>query len=249
MTAFLWAGAGTLLPFLLTALGAGTVFFVRKQSSAARLFLSFAAGVMLASSLFSLLLPAMDRARAQGLSPLIPSAAGLVAGTLLMLLLERPVRTRRSPIDGSAALTYLSITLHNIPEGMAVGLAFALAAENPQTLPAAIALSIGVALQNFPEGAAAALPLLQSGVKRPRAFLLGAASGAVEPLFGVLTAFFALYATRYLPFLMALAAGSMLFVTVRECIPDAARQDASPLPALCVMLGFLLMMTLDVALS
>lgn len=251
MTAFLWAGAGTLFTFLFTTLGAAAVFFFRRQSleKHSHLFLSLASGVMAAASLFSLLLPAMDRAQEMGQSPLPVAALGLITGTAFMLLWDKPARKGLGPLRGGTALTYLSITLHNIPEGMAVGLSFAMAADDPFLLPGAVTLALGIGLQNFPEGAAVALPLCREGFSRGKAFLYGVLSGAVEPLFGLLTVFFASRAQFLLPFLMAFASGAMLFTTFRETIPDAAVQDPSPRPALLVMLGFLIMMCMDVALG
>ena len=251
MMAFLYAGAGTLFTFIFTALGAAMVFCFRKHTLDGRshLFLSFAAGVMIAASIFSLILPAMEQASALHQPPLLICMAGLVLGTAFMVLLDGPCRRGIGQLHGGTALTYLSITLHNIPEGMAVGLSFALAAGNSALLMGAVTLALGIALQNFPEGAAVSLPLCKVGFSRKKAFLFGTLSGAVEPLFGIFAVLFASRVQFLLPLLMTFSAGAMLYVTFREAIPDAAAEDPSPRPALLIMLGFLIMTCMDVALG
>lgn len=251
MTAYVWAALGTLFTFLMTTLGASMVFCFRHTLlRRSHLFLSFASGIMLAAAIFSLILPAMDRATMQNQSPLLIAALGVALGTLFMLVLDKPARRGIGNLRGGAALTFLSITLHNIPEGMAVGLSFALAANGDAlALAAAITLALGIGLQNFPEGAAVSLPLCHEGFSRGKAFLYGALSGIVEPLFGVLTVLFVAQAQNLLPLLMAFAGGAMLFVTFRETLPSAARQDAGPWPGILVTLGFLIMMSLDLVLG
>ena len=237
-----WAALGTLFTFTMTALGAGLVFFLPggENGRGQRGLLGFAAGVMTASSVWSLLLPAIDRAEGLGLPGWVPPSGGMLAGAVFLAGLEALLSHHRSGEDG--ALLMAAITLHNIPEGMAVGLAFALAAEG-EGFGAAAALALGVGLQNFPEGAAVSLPLAQAG--RGRAFLRGVASGVVEPLFGVAVVVFAAAATPAMPWLLSFAAGAMLYVVVEELIPQAH----SRLGTCGFVAGFLVMMVLDVALG
>ena len=246
--ALTWAAGGTLFLFVMTTLGAATVFlFVREpRERLRRWLLGFAAGVMTAASVWSLLLPAMDRAAALGLPPWLPASLGTAAGALFLwgldaLLLR--VRAGTGKTSRQTALLVTAITLHNIPEGMAVGLSFALAAGG-EGFAAAAALALGIGVQNFPEGAAVALPLRQEGMRRSRAFALAALSGAVEPIFGVAAALMAAAAVTVMPWLLAFAAGAMLYVTAEELLPQAQGGGA---PA--YLTGFLLMMLLDTALG
>ena len=246
--ALTWAAGGTLFLFAMTTLGAATVFlFVREpRERLRRWLLGFAAGIMTAASVWSLLLPAMDRAAAQGLPPWLPAVAGTGAGALFLWGLDALLpRLRPAPGRSSRETTLLvtAITLHNIPEGMAVGLSFALAAGG-EGFAAAAALALGIGVQNFPEGAAVALPLRQEGRKRSQAFALAALSGAVEPIFGVAAAAMAAAAVTVMPWLLAFAAGAMLYVTAEELLPQAQGGGA---PA--YLAGFLLMMLLDTALG
>ena len=246
--ALTWAAGGTLFLFAMTTLGAATVFlFVREpRERLRRWLLGFAAGIMTAASVWSLLLPAMDRAAALGLPPWLPAAVGTGAGALFLWGLDA-LLPRLRPASGrtsrETALLVTAITLHNIPEGMAVGLSFALAAGG-EGFAAAAALALGIGVQNFPEGAAVALPLRQEGMRRSRAFALAALSGAVEPIFGVAAALMAAAAVTVMPWLLAFAAGAMLYVTAEELLPQAQGGGA---PA--YLIGFLLMMLLDTALG
>ena len=193
-----------------------------------------------AASVWSLLLPAIDRAEALGLPGWLPPAGGMLAGAAFLAVLERLLSPRGQQEDGALLMT--AITLHNIPEGMAVGLAFALASSG-ESFGGAAALALGVGLQNFPEGAAVSLPLAGRG--RGRAFLRGMASGAVEPLFGVTAVVFAAAAAPMMPWLLSFAAGAMLYVVAEELIPQAHSRAGS-----CgFVAGFLVMMVLDVALG
>lgn len=259
----LWAAIGTGFTFLMTSAGAGLVFFFKREMKAAiqRVFLGFAAGVMIAAAVWSLLIPAMEEAEAAGTSGWIPAAGGFVLGVLFLLGLDtlmphlhpgaktpegHPSGLRRS------SLLFLAVTLHNIPEGMAVGLSFALAAQHsaePGSWMAALALAIGIGIQNFPEGTAVALPLRQEGMSRWKAFLYGAASGAVEPLFGILVVLAAGPIASVMPWLLSFAAGAMLYVVVEELIPEAHLGEHSNAGTLGVMGGFLIMMVLDVVLG
>lgn len=244
-----WAAAGTGFPFLMTALGAAAVFFFTGDPHPhfRRIMLGFAAGVMTAASVWSLLLPAMDRAAALGIPGWLPAAGGLLLGAAFLALMDAWVIRLQGICDPARRSSFLltgAITLHNIPEGMAVGLAFALAAGGSDPAGAA-ALAMGVGIQNFPEGAAISLPLRQQGLSRRRSFCTGALSGAVEPVAGVLAALFASAAAPLMPWLLSFAAGAMLYVTVEELVPQAHSRAGT-----CAFLvGFLLMMTLDTALS
>lgn len=246
------AALGTLFPFLMTALGASAVFLLRPRTREAfqRVLLGFAAGVMTAASVWSLLLPAIAQTAAEGLlPPVLPAGTGLLLGALFLALLDVSVpRLYRGGQEDSAArgnfLLISAITLHNIPEGMAVGLAFALAA-NGEGMAAAMALALGIGIQNLPEGAAVALPLAQAGWARPRAFAAGLLSGAVEPVFGTAVVLTAAAAHALLPWLLSFAAGAMLYVVADELLPRAGGRSGTA----GFLGGFLLMMALDVALG
>ncbi len=242
------AWLGTSFTFLMTALGAATVFFFARAvcERAQGALLGFAAGVMTAASVWSLILPAIEQTAAEGrLPPFLPAAAGIVLGALLLALLDEFTRQRGGErVTHSDFLLLSAITLHNIPEGMAVGLAFALAADG-EGLAGAAALALGIGVQNFPEGAAVALPLYQSGQSKLRAFVTGVLSGAVEPLFGVLVVLAAARVHALMPWLLSFAAGAMLYVVVEELLPRAGSRRGT-----CgFFVGFLFMMVLDVALG
>ena len=240
---FLWALAGTQFIFWMTALGAATVFLFRDELSPRKkaLLLGFAGGVMTAASVWSLLLPAIDQAAAESALPAwLPAALGMALGACFLELADRLQRGAA----GQERLLFTAITLHNIPEGMAVGLAFALLGEG-ESPAAAMALALGIGVQNFPEGAAVSLPMRQLGESKLRAFLWGAASGAVEPVFGLLAFLAAAALHPVMPWLLGFAAGAMLYVTARELLPEAEGARG----ALGYLGGFLLMMILDVALG
>ena len=242
------AWLGTSFTFLMTALGAATVFFFARAvcERAQGALLGFAAGVMTAASVWSLILPAIEQTAAEGrLPPFLPAAAGIVLGALLLALLDEFTRQRGGErVTHSDFLLLSAITLHNIPEGMAVGLAFALAADG-EGLAGAAALALGIGVQNFPEGAAVALPLYQSGQSKLRAFVTGVLSGAVEPLFGVLVGLAAARVHALMPWLLSFAAGAMLYVVAEELLPRAGSRRGT-----CgFLVGFLFMMVLDVALG
>lgn len=240
---FLWALAGTQFIFLMTALGAAAVFFFAGEIGARprALMLGFAGGVMTAASVWSLLLPAIEQSGAESALPAwLPAAAGLFLGAGFLALAERLQRGA----GGKERLLFTAITLHNIPEGMAVGLAFALAAEG-ESLAAALTLALGIGVQNFPEGAAVSLPMRQLGMGRGRAFLWGAASGAVEPIFGMLAFYTSALLHPAMPWLLGFAAGAMLYVTARELSPESADSQG----VFSYLGGFALMMILDVALG
>lgn len=263
MKTLLWAAGGTGFTFLMTTLGSAVVFFFRRQATAMaqRIFLGFAAGVMTAAAVWSLLIPAIEEAEASGMPGWIPAAGGFVVGVGLMIALDgllphlhpgaREPEGAKSKLKRTSLLVF-AVTLHNIPEGMAVGLSFALAAqhgEDPALYAAAMALAIGIGIQNFPEGAAIALPLRQEGMSRTRAFLCGSLSGLVEPVFGILTVLIAGSIQPLMPWLLSFAAGAMIYVVVEELIPEAHLGEHSNIGTLGVMGGFLVMMILDVALG
>ena len=247
-----WAALGTGFTFLMTTLGAAMVFFFAGEPRPhfQKALLGFAAGVMTAASVWSLLLPAIDQAAAEGLPPWLPAAGGMLLGVVFLAALDGllpRLRRSRGRLDASWRQTTLlmtAITLHNVPEGMAVGLAFALAAGG-EGLAGAAALAMGIGIQNFPEGAAVALPRRQGGWSRSRAFAGGMLSGAVEPVFGVLVVLAAAGVEPLMPWLLSFAAGAMLYVVVEELVPQAHSRAGT-----CgFVLGFLVMMVLDVALG
>ena len=247
-----WAALGTGFTFLMTTLGAAMVFFFAGEPRPhfQKALLGFAAGVMTAASVWSLLLPAINRSAALPLPSWLPAAGGMLLGVVFLAALDGVLprlRRSRGRLDASWRQTTLlmtAITLHNVPEGMAVGLAFALAAGG-EGLAGAAALAMGIGIQNFPEGAAVALPLRQGGWSRSRAFAGGMLSGAVEPVFGVLVVLVAAGVEPLMPWLLSFAAGAMLYVVVEELVPQAHSRAGT-----CgFVLGFLVMMVLDVALG
>ena len=254
---------GTSFTFLGTALGAAMVFFFRKEipQDWQRGFLGFAAGVMIAASVWSLLLPSMQMAKEQGAAlSWLPAAGGFALGALFLLGLDKLLPHMHPGSDeaeglpstfGKSTMLVLAVTLHNIPEGLAVGLAFGLSGRGSQTmtLAGAVALAIGMALQNFPEGAAISLPLKKEGLSNFRSFVWGALSGIVEPIAGVLGVLLAGTVLGLMPWFLSFAAGAMIYVVVEELIPEANLGEHSHVGTLSVMAGFLLMMVLDVALG
>ena len=260
--ALIWAAGGTGFTCFMTALGSATVFLFRSRVNRQlhQLLLGFAAGVMIAASMWSLLIPAIEAAEEAGLPGWFPAAGGSVLGVLFLVTMNTllPHLTPaflQAPRDGSgrrSTLLVLAIAMHNIPEGMAVGISFALAARSdPTLLPAAMALALGIGIQNFPEGAAISLPLRQAGMSRKKSFIIGAASGAVEPIAALFTVLAAGTVEPLMPWLLSFAAGAMLYVVVEELIPEAnLRHDHESCGGTCgVMAGFLIMMILDVALG
>lgn len=260
---FTLALLGTGFTFLLTTLGAAMVFFFRGEIKPAvqRVFLGFAAGVMIAASAWSLLIPAIEKAEEQGLIGWIPAAGGFAIGAAFLMLLDQllphlhPGSSSPEGLPSSLHRTTMlvfAVTLHNIPEGMAVGLSFALAAQEHYgagALSAAMALALGIGIQNFPEGAAISLPLKKEGLTNGKAFVYGSLSGIVEPIAGLITVFIVGAATVVLPWLLAFAAGAMIYVVVEELIPEAHLGEHSHSGTLGVLFGFLIMMVLDVALG
>ncbi len=261
--ALLWAAAGTGFTFLMTTLGAAMVFIFRKEMTGGiqKIFLGFAAGVMIAASVWSLLIPAIEEAEAGGMAGWIPAAGGFIIGIAFLYGLDQLIphlhpgsaeaEGMSSPMKRTSLLV-MAVTLHNIPEGMAVGLSFARAAQHGgdfSIYAAALALALGIGIQNFPEGAAVSLPLRQEGMPLKRAFFMGSMSGVVEPIFGLLTVLVAAFIAPYMPWLLSFAAGAMMYVVVEELIPAAHLGEHSNVGTMGVMAGFLIMMILDVALG
>ncbi len=257
------AWIGILIPFAGTALGAATVFLMRRGMSPflERAATGFAAGVMVAASVWSLIIPAIDMAGERwGTWAFVPAAVGFWLGILMLLALDRLIphlHLHAEEAEGPRAklrrstLLVLSVTLHNIPEGMAVGVLFAglLAGSADITLAGAFALSVGIAIQNFPEGAIISMPLRAEGASRSKAFAYGALSGIVEPLGALLTIAAAALFVPILPFCLALSAGAMIYVVVEELIPETAAGGHSNVGTLFFAVGFTVMMILDVALG
>ncbi len=252
--------AGTGFTFLMTSLGAATVLIFTKLSSgkAQKAFLGFASGVMIAASIWSLIIPAVNMAEENGQIGYIPAVGGFFLGVLFLLVFDRLItkmyKKRKDDSKKSTALLISAITLHNIPEGMAIGLSFAMAGiAYPEIGFAAfspsIALAFGIGIQNFPEGAAVSLPLKQMGVSSGKSLLMGSMSGIVEPIFGILTALVAWFIAPYLPWLLSFAAGAMLYVVVEELVPEAHEGEYGKTGTIGAMLGFMIMMTLDIALG
>ena len=250
LQALSWAALGTGFTFLMTTLGAAVVFFFVEEPRPQfqRTMLGFAAGVMTAASVWSLLLPAIEQSADFGVPGWLPAAAGLLLGVGFLSALDAvlPHLRRAKDMDltrRQSTLLMAAITLHNVPEGMAVGLAFALAAEG-EGMAGAAALALGIGIQNLPEGAAISLPLRQEGSSRGRACLLGTLS-SVEPIFGILVVLVAAGVRPLMPWLLSFAAGAMLYVVVEELVPQAHSKAGT-----CGFVGgFLIMMILDVALG
>lgn len=253
---------GIMIPFVGTALGSACVFFLKHEMKPflQKILLGFASGVMVAASVWSLLIPAMNMSEGMGKLAFIPAAVGLLLGLAFLLLMDRVIphlhlgsdepEGAHSSLSKSMMLIF-AVTLHNFPEGMAVGVVFAGMLEGSAgiTLAGAFALAIGIAIQNFPEGAIISMPLKGTGISRGKAFLYGAASGIVEPLGALLTIWLASYIEPVLPYLLAFAAGAMLYVVVEELIPEASEGEHSNIATVGFAIGFVLMMILDVALG
>ncbi|MFV0351739.1 MAG: ZIP family metal transporter [Oscillospiraceae bacterium] len=254
------AAIGTGFTFLMTTLGAAVVFFIRGEvnPSLQRSFLGFAAGVMIAASVWSLLIPAIETAEEQGTIGWLPAAGGFLIGVLFLYLLDKIIphlHPGSSESEGpktklpSSTLLVLAVTLHNIPEGMAVGLACAMAVTGGGSAAAALALALGIGLQNFPEGAAVSLPLKQDGFSNSKAFVYGSLSGLVEPIGGVIAVLIAGGIAPLMPWFLSFAAGAMMYVVVEELIPEANAGKHSNAGTLGAMIGFVIMMIMDVALG
>ena len=251
-----------MMPFLGTTIGAAFVYFLKGQMSRPlqRSLTGFAAGVMVAASVWSLIIPAMDQSAHMGKLAFIPAFVGVWAGFGFLLLLDHLIPhlhlNSQCPEGkccnlGKSTMMVLAVALHNLPEGMAVGVVAAgwLTGNESISAAAALALSLGIALQNLPEGAIISMPLKSNGLKRSRAFAYGVASGIVEPIGAVLTILLAGLVVPVLPYLLAFAAGAMLYVVVEELIPEMSEGDHSNIGTIFFAVGFTLMMVLDVALG
>lgn len=253
---------GVLIPFLGTTLGAACVFFMRDaiKPILQKTLLGFASGVMVAASIWSLLIPAMEMSEEMGKLAFIPAAIGFSFGILFLLGMDKIIphmHTEHAKPEGikssfaKTTMLMLAVTLHNIPEGMAVGVVFAgmLSKSSSITAAGAFALAIGIAIQNFPEGAIISMPLKSQGMSKKKAFLYGTLSGIVEPIGAVITILLSSYLIPILPYLLAFAAGAMLYVVVEELIPESAEGEHSNMGTIGFAAGFLIMMILDVALG
>lgn len=251
-----------LIPLLGTSLGAMLVLFMKEKVSQKleKLLLGFAAGVMIAASVWSLLIPAIDMAGEQGKIAWLPAVIGFFLGIFFLLAIDSLVPHLHYASDkpegvksgfSKTTMMLLAVTIHNIPEGMAVGVALAgaLGKEAGITLAGAMTLSLGIAIQNFPEGAIVSMPLCGEGMSRGKAFLLGVLSGAVEPLAAFITMLLTAQVVPLLPYLLAFAAGAMLYVVVEELIPESQAGEHSNIGTMGAACGFALMMVLDVALG
>ena len=253
---------GIMIPFLGTTLGAACVFFMKRSLGdlVQRSLAGFAAGVMVAASIWSLLIPAIEQSEDMGKLSFLPAFIGFWSGVLFLLLLDRLIphlhvgsEQAEGPKSklGRTTMMVLAVTLHNIPEGMAVGVVYAgfLAGNTQITAASALALSLGIAIQNFPEGAIISMPLRAEGLRKSRAFLGGMLSGVVEPIGAVLTLLAAQFVIPALPYLLSFAAGAMLYVVVEELIPEMSQGRHSNLGTVFFAVGFSVMMVLDVALG
>ena len=259
-TALLWAASGTGFTFLMTTLGAASVFLFRKRNSMAiqRAFLGFAAGVMIAASVWSLLIPAIERAEEAGQVGWIPAAGGFVIGVAFLMVLHQllphlhPGESKPEGLPSKwdrPTLLFTAVTLHNIPEGMAIGVAFGSLAYglDGSTAAGAWMLALGIGLQNLPEGMAVSVPLRREGYSRGQSVFYGQLSGVVEPFAAVLGALLVLKVRTCLPFLLAFAAGAMIYVVGEELIPESQTNENKDWMALFTLVGFSVMMVMDVA--
>ncbi|MBO5522808.1 MAG: ZIP family metal transporter [Roseburia sp.] len=253
---------GLLIPFLGTTLGAACVFFLKDELNplVQKGLLGFASGVMVAASVWSLLIPAIDMSGDMGKFAFVPAAVGFALGMAFLFAMDRIIphlHLNEEKPEGlpsqlkKTTMLVLAVTLHNIPEGMAVGVVFAglLSGNEKITVASAVALSVGIAIQNFPEGAIISLPLKSEGGSRAKSFFYGMASGVVEPIAATITILLTGIVTPLLPYLLAFAAGAMLYVVVEELLPEASAGEHSDVGTIGFAAGFLLMMILDVALG
>lgn len=253
---------GLLIPLMGTILGSACVYLLKDKmdNKLQKFLLGFASGVMLSASVWSLLLPSIEMSEKQHMISWVPAAIGFVLGVGFLLLLDIIVphlhhesKKEEGPKNNLSKIVKLTlaVTLHNLPEGMAAGVVFAgaMTGSSSMTIAGAFALSIGLAIQNFPEGSIISAPLKAAGKSKNKAFLAGALSGIVEPIGAILMIFLATYISPILPFLLAFAAGAMIYVVVEELIPDAQGKEHSNLSVIGVTFGFVLMMILDVALG
>ena len=249
----LYSIGGILIPFIGTSFGSSFVFFMKKNMSEKfqKIIVGFASGVMIAASVWSLILPAVEMAENQGIISWIPPTVGLLLGVIFLLFINRiSEKFENKPNGKKLNMLLFSVTLHNIPEGMAVGVCFAgfLAGNAGITLLEAVVLAIGIAIQNIPEGAIISMPLKMKGMSKGKAFLYGMMSGIVEPIAAIITILLTNIVVPILPYLLAFAAGAMIFVVIEELIPEMHSGKKSMLGVIGVTIGFAVMMILDIAL-
>lgn len=256
----LTAALGIFFIFFMTSLGAALVFFIKGKlnENMNRIFLGFAAGVMIAASVWSLLIPSIEHAKQLNMPSWLPAAVGFIFGGLFLLLIDRLIphlhinedkpEGLKSQLNKTTMLV-LAIALHNAPEGLAVGLAFgyALHSGDPALLASAFGLAMGIGIQNLPEGAAVSIPLIGTDTSKKKAFMLGSLSGLVEPIFAALGLLLASQLSSIMPWFLSFAAGAMIYVVVEELIPEAQLNSRAHIGTFSVMVGFLIMMVLDVA--
>ena len=253
---------GLVIPFIGTTLGAAMVFLMKKEMNkkVEKILLGFASGVMIAASVWSLLIPSIEMAETQGKVAWIPAALGFLLGIVFLLVLDSIVPHMHLESENpegiksklkKTTMMVFAVTLHNIPEGMAVGVTFAgaLAQNAGITMAGAFALAVGIAIQNFPEGAIISMPLKSEGVSKTKAFLYGALSGIVEPIGAIITILLTNAVVPILPYLLSFAAGAMIYVVVEELIPESQAGEHSNIGTIGVAIGFTIMMILDVALG
>ena len=260
MTDIYKTALGILIPFFGTLLGSATVFFLGREMSGGikKALLGFASGVMSAASVWSLIIPSVEMAKNAGAPAWLPATVGFSAGTAFLLMIDRAaprIYAHTQDKDASermrSAMLAFAVTLHNIPEGMAVGVIFAgvLAGGNAVTVTEAMALSIGIAIQNFPEGSIISMPLRSGGMGKGRAFLCGALSGVVEPIGALITVMLTSFISPALPYILSFAAGAMIYVVFGELVPESQEGERGYLGMIGVAVGFCLMMALDIALG
>ena len=254
---------GLLIPLAGTTLGAACVFIMKKELNQLvnKALLGFASGVMIAASVWSLIIPAIDMSSNMNKFAFFPAAIGVLIGIVFMLILDKVIPHLHLDNDKpegvkseklrKTTMLVLAVVLHNIPEGMAVGIVFAgaMSTESAMTIAGAFALSIGIAIQNFPEGAIISMPLKSEGISKGKSFFYGFLSGVVEPIGAILTIVFSKALTPIMPYLLSFAAGAMIFVVVEGLIPEAAEDNSADTSAMAFSIGFIIMMILDVALS
>ncbi|MBP3255574.1 MAG: ZIP family metal transporter [Clostridia bacterium] len=253
---------GLAIPFIGTMLGSAMVFLMKNKinKKIEKLLLGFASGVMIAASIWSLLMPSIEMAKNQGMIEWIPATVGFLLGIFFLLILDSIIPHLHLHADKpegikskleKTTMMVLAVTLHNIPEGMAVGVVFAgaIAQNTGITIAGAIALAVGIAIQNFPEGAIISMPLKSEGVSKTKAFLYGTLSGIVEPIGAIITIALTNHVVPILPYFLSFAAGAMIYVVVEELIPEAQEGEHSNIGTIGVAIGFVIMMILDIALG
>ena len=253
---------GVLIPFIGTTLGASMVFLMKNtvNKRLEKLLLGFAAGVMIAASIWSLLIPSIDMAKDKNIPSYLPAAVGFLIGIIFLLILDSVIphmHLKEDKPEGiksnlrKSTMLVLAVILHNIPEGMAVGvvLAGSMVGNEMMTIAGAFVLAIGIAIQNFPEGAIISMPLKSEGMSKRKAFLLGMLSGIVEPIAAIITILLTNAVTSVLPYILSFAAGAMIYVVVEELVPESQNGEHSNIGTIGVAFGFVLMMVLDIALG